>query len=180
MLLDVAEVMLRTSGPRDTQAIAAAAAASLRAGDVVALSGELGAGKTCFVQGVARALGVRGRVTSPTFTLVRTYPESTPPVVHCDVYRLDRLQDVLELGDEVMAPDVVTCIEWGDAVVALLPPDRLEVELWLEDPSQGDGVRLIRLRGVGAWAMRIPALREACRAWVDGQPPGRDRLDGGA
>lgn len=169
--MELAEVSLLTGGPGDTRAIAAAAAPIVRPGDVIALSGELGAGKTCFVQGIARALGVRGRVTSPTFTLVRTYPDSQPPIVHCDVYRLDSLQEVIDLGDEVMGPDVVTCIEWGDAVVALLPPDRLEVELYLDDVATGegdDGPRRIRLRGVGRWAARVPDLTKACQPWLDG------------
>ncbi len=169
--MQTAEVSLRTTGPADTRAIAAATAPMLQPGDVIALNGELGAGKTCFVQGLARALGVDGRVTSPTFTLVRTYPDADLPIVHCDVYRLDTLQDVLDLGDEVMAPDVVTCIEWGDAVVALLPPDRLEVELRLGAPGAdggADGVRRIRLRGVGRWSVRVPELTEACHAWLDG------------
>lgn len=167
--MQLAEVTLRTAGPDDTRAIAAATATSLEAGDVVALSGELGAGKTCFVQGVARGLGIEVRVTSPTFTLVRTYPDGRVPVVHCDIYRLDRLQDVLDLGDEVMAAEVVTCIEWGDAIVTLLPADRLDVELWLPDPATPDGPRRIRIRGVGTWAARIPAVSEACRAWWDGE-----------
>ena len=158
---------LRTRGPDDTRAIAAAVATFLHAGDAVALSGELGAGKTCFVQGAARALGVTARVTSPTFTLVRTYP-GDPPLVHCDVYRLDRLQDVLDLGDEVLAPDVVTFVEWGDAITALLPDDRLDVELYLDDPDDLDGDRLVTLQVHGAWSSRLSDLSTACAAWRDG------------
>lgn len=126
--MQVPELLLRTRGADATRAVAAALAAHLRPGDVVALTGELGAGKTCFVQGAATGLDVSVPVTSPTFVLVRTYPGRIP-VVHCDVYRLDRLGDVLELGDEVLAPDVVTFVEWGDAIATLLPPDHLEVEL---------------------------------------------------
>jgi tRNA threonylcarbamoyladenosine biosynthesis protein TsaE len=160
---------LRTRGPDDTRAIAAAVASLLEPGDAVALSGELGAGKTCFVQGAARAMGVTGRVTSPTFTLVRTYPAETP-VVHCDVYRLDRLQDVLDLGDEVLAPDVVTFVEWGDAIIPLLPDDRLDVELLLDDPEDLEGDRLITLRAHGRWVTRLTELSTACAAWRDGDP----------
>jgi tRNA threonylcarbamoyladenosine biosynthesis protein TsaE len=171
------ELTLRTSGPGQTRAVAAAVAASLLPGDVVSLTGELGAGKTCFVQGAARAMGVQRRVTSPTFMLMRLYDDATPPVVHCDVYRLDRLQDVLDLGDEVLASDVVTFVEWGDAVAALLPPDRLEVEVLLADeppttsgPAEGDGagVRLVRLRGLGAWGPRVAELARPCAQWIDG------------
>ena len=159
------ELTVHTTGPDDTRAVAAAIAPLLRAGDAVSLSGELGAGKTCFVQGAAKALGVTGRVTSPTFMLLRTYTEASPPVVHCDVYRLDRLQDVLDLGDEVLASDVVTFIEWGDAVATLLPADRLEVEVLLEGD---DGHRCLRLTGHGAFAERLPELAGAVAPWTDG------------
>ncbi|MFA9446152.1 tRNA (adenosine(37)-N6)-threonylcarbamoyltransferase complex ATPase subunit type 1 TsaE [Egicoccus sp. AB-alg6-2] len=160
------ELVLRSAGPEQTRALAAAVATALRPGDAVALSGELGAGKTCFVQGAARRLGVEGRVTSPTFTLVRTYLDAPVPVVHCDVYRLDTLQDVLDLGEEVLAADVVTFVEWGDAISALLPDDRLDVELTLADDDDLDGDRLVRLRGLGpSWDGRMAAVADACAAW---------------
>ena len=168
-------LLLRSSDPDQTRALAAAVASVLAPGDVVALSGELGAGKTCFVQGAARRLGVEGRVTSPTFTLVRTYLDAPVPVVHCDVYRLDRLQDVLDLGDEVLAPDVVTFVEWGDAIASLLPDDHLDVELTIaeaddadvaSDPGRSDSDRLVRLRPRGpAWSDRAAALADACATW---------------
>jgi len=77
------------------------------------------------------------------------------------------LQDVLDLGDEVLAPDVVTFVEWGDAVAALLPDDRLEVELTLADPHDPDGDRLVRLRAHGGFAQRLPAIADAARPWAD-------------
>ena len=190
--MQTTELALRTTGPDETREVAAAVATALRPGDVVSLTGELGAGKTCFVQGAARAMGVERRVTSPTFMLVRLYDEATPPIVHCDVYRLDTLRDVLDLGDDVLASDVVTFVEWGDAVTALLPADRLEVEVLLaDDPSStagtgpadtdavgsglgsgGDGPsgRLVRLRGLGGWGPRVADLRGACADWIDGSP----------
>ena len=174
------ELTLDTSGAQQTRELAAAVAALLQPGDVVSLSGELGAGKTCFVQGAARALGVRREVTSPTFLLVRVYDEATPPVVHCDVYRLEVLQDVLDLGDEVMADDAVTFIEWGDAVAPLLPGDRLDVEVLLvDDPADGPAGqdldaeaagharRRVRLRGHGSFQLRLPDLEAACSRWLD-------------
>lgn len=161
-----AELSLRSPTPDQTRAVGAALAGLLEPGDVVALSGELGAGKTCLVQGAARALGVTGRVTSPTFTLVRTYLDAKVPIVHCDVYRLDRLQDVLDLGDEVLAPDVVTFVEWGDAIASLLPDERLDIELTLADRDDLDGARVVRLRPAGArWERRLDALTAACAAW---------------
>lgn len=160
-------LQLRTTGPTETRAIAAAVAVLVEPGDAIALSGELGAGKTCFVQGAAWELGVTGRVTSPTFTLVRTY-DARVPIVHCDVYRLNNLQDVLDLGDEVLAPDAVTFVEWGDAITALLPEDRLDVELLLADPDALDGDRLVRVTAFGNWQPRLADLTDACAAWRDG------------
>jgi tRNA threonylcarbamoyladenosine biosynthesis protein TsaE len=165
-MAEPAHLTLRSSGPDDTRALAAAAAPVLHPGDVVSLTGELGAGKTCFVQGAARELGITDRVTSPTFMLVKTYA-GTLPIVHCDVYRLDTLQDVYDLGDEVMSPSAVTFVEWGDAVAALLPDDRLDVELLIDDPDDVDADRLIHLRGRGRWRQRLPQLEAACDRWVD-------------
>ena len=152
---------LRCAAPEDTRALGSAVASLLRAGDVVALSGELGAGKTCFVQGTAAGLDVTDPITSPTFVLVKLY-EGRLPLVHCDVYRLETLRDVQDLGDEVLAPDAVTCIEWGDAITPLLPEDRLEVELVHGE----DGVRIVELRGHGSrWADVDGSLSEVCEPW---------------
>jgi tRNA threonylcarbamoyladenosine biosynthesis protein TsaE len=161
---------LTTDGPDSTRAAAAAIAESLEVGDVVALSGELGAGKTCFVQGAATGLGVEARVTSPTFVLVREYLGRVP-MVHTDVYRLDRLVDVRDLGEDVMSPEVVTFVEWADAVAPLLPEDRLEVELVhagaaADSPDATSDERHIRLAAYGArWAARMPALSERVAPW---------------
>ena len=165
---------LPTDGPSSTRAAAAAIAEVLEVGDVVALSGELGAGKTCFVQGAATGLGVVARVTSPTFVLVREYLGRVP-MVHTDVYRLDRLVDVRDLGEDVMSPDVVTFVEWADAVAPLLPPDRLEVEIVHgegpgADPGDDAGSRAderrINLAAYGArWMARLPALTAQVAPW---------------
>jgi len=166
---------LTTHGPAATRAAAEAIATVLEVGDVVALSGELGAGKTCFVQGAAAGLGVEARVTSPTFVLVREYLGRVP-MVHADVYRLDRLVDVRDLGEDVMSPEVVTFVEWADAVAPLLPEDRLEVELVHAMGAGEDGAgagsesttdaRHIRLAAYGArWTARMPALDERVAPW---------------
>ena len=149
----------------DTRAIGGAFAPLLRPGDVIALTGELGAGKTTLVQGIAGALGYDGAVTSPTFTLVREYRTPTLPLVHADVYRLDRVQDALDLGLDETAEDGVLIIEWGDAVDALLPGDRMVVELSV--PSD-DEVRRIALRSEGtAWQVRWERLEQAVEPWRD-------------
>ena len=153
----------------DTRAIGAAFAPLLRPGDVIALTGELGAGKTTLVQGIAGALGYDGAVTSPTFTLVREYRTPTFTLVHADVYRLDRVQDALDLGLDETAEDGVLLIEWGDAVDALLPGDRLVVELSV--PGEDDA-RKIALRSEGtsegtAWQTRWERLEQAVEPWRD-------------
>jgi tRNA threonylcarbamoyladenosine biosynthesis protein TsaE len=140
----------------DTRAIGAALADSLRHGDAVALTGELGAGKTTLVQGVARGVGYRGAVTSPTFTLVREYRGGRVDLLHVDVYRLDRVQDVVDLDlEERLDEGAVLLVEWGDAVETILPPDHLVIELTTQD-----GVaRRIRVRGVGpSWSARWERL----------------------
>lgn len=124
------------------------------------LSGDLGAGKTAFVQGAARALGVTAPVQSPSFVLVREYAG----VVHADVYRLDSFQELIDLGyEQVLDPDRVTFVEWGDAVAELLPADRLEVDIRTEDADR----RRLLLRGSGgAWAGRMARLRERVARWA--------------
>lgn len=148
----------------DTRAVGAAIAGLLRPGDGVALTGELGAGKTTFVQGVASALRYEGMVGSPTFTLVRQYRAEPFTIVHADVYRLDKVQDVLDLGlREMVEEGAVLLVEWGDAVEAILPPDHLVVEL----RSTGtDEERSIALRGVGrGWVERWTPLEDAVQPW---------------
>jgi tRNA threonylcarbamoyladenosine biosynthesis protein TsaE len=115
--------------PEETQAAGERLGRTLRAGAVVAMIGELGAGKTCFLQGLARGLDVPGPVTSPTFVLVNRY-RGRLPVHHLDAYRTDRLTDLLDLGlDEMMHGDGVTVIEWADKLLPLLPADAVLVTI---------------------------------------------------
>jgi tRNA threonylcarbamoyladenosine biosynthesis protein TsaE len=147
----------------DTRAIGAAIAPLLRPGDAVALTGELGAGKTTMVQGVARARGYEGPVASPTFTLVREYRTAGVTLLHVDVYRLDRVQDVLDLGLHDLLEDGILLVEWGDAVEALLPEDHLVVELTVPGDTEE---RAVSIRPVGrAWAPRWERLEQAVESW---------------
>lgn len=119
-----------TQGPGETQAVAAILAAELRPGDVVVVSGEVGAGKTTFVRGACRALGVTDPVTSPTFTIGRRY-EGRVPVSHLDLYRLERLDDEdPALLDDYLAPDRVAFVEWPEAAADAL--DRVAARVRLE------------------------------------------------
>jgi len=157
-------VELRTGTAEDTRAVGEALAAFLQPGDAVALTGELGAGKTTLVQGVARGLHVEDHVVSPTFTLVREY-RGRLPLVHADVYRLDRLQDVIDLGlEDSWEREGVLVVEWGDAVRQLLPETLLEIELTAPGPEE-DARRLV-LTGEGAsWAGRWEHLEGALDRW---------------
>ena len=157
---------LRTETADQTRAVGAAIAGLLEPRDAVALSGELGAGKTTFVQGVARGLGVEDHVVSPTFTLVREY-RGRLDLVHVDVFRLDHLQDVIDLGlEEIGEDDAVLLVEWGDAVHALLPADRLDVELTSFDPTGASDARRIVLRAGGpSWSARWQDAIRALERW---------------
>jgi tRNA threonylcarbamoyladenosine biosynthesis protein TsaE len=165
-------LQLRTSTPDQTRAVGAALAELLRIGDVIALTGELGAGKTCLVQGAAEALGVAERVTSPSFLLRRDY-RGRVPLIHLDVYRLDTLSEVIDLGyDEVGDGSSVALIEWGDAMGPLLPADHLEIDLRLGDPADAgpglDEERTIHVRPHGDdWRRRMEALAAAFAPWRD-------------
>ena len=160
---------LRTETADDTRAVGEALAPLLRVGDVVLLTGELGAGKTTFVRGVAHGLGATEHVASPTFTLVREYVSGRVPIAHVDVYRLDRLQDVMDLAlEELEDGACALLVEWGDAVEDLLPDDHLTVELAAEDVSgaRGSEARRIVLRPQGpSWAMRAEQLELLARPW---------------
>ena len=123
-----------TASPEETEALAARLAALLHPGDVVALSGELGAGKTTFVRGAARALGVSGPVSSPTFTIGHRY-ESDPPVAHLDLYRIAGL-DPEEWGDlEPYFDGTVAFVEWPEHGGDWLPKARATVTLGHVDES---------------------------------------------
>lgn len=146
----------RSASPERTRAIAAVVAEVLAPGDVVALSGDLGAGKTCFVQGIAAALGVTERVTSPSFVLVREYGSGRIPLLHIDVYRLGNLQELVDLGyEEFLDPKQAVLIEWGDAVGPLLPSEYLQVDV--HAPTESDRVIELVANGPG-WAKRLSAI----------------------
>ncbi|MBM3220662.1 MAG: tRNA (adenosine(37)-N6)-threonylcarbamoyltransferase complex ATPase subunit type 1 TsaE [Candidatus Rokubacteria bacterium] len=118
-----------THSPEETQALGARLAERLKPGDVVALTGELGAGKTCFTQGLARGLGVAGRAVSPTFVLINEY-RGRLPVHHVDAYRTESLTELLDLGlEELFSGDGVTIVEWADKLVPLLPPHTIHVHI---------------------------------------------------
>ena len=151
-----------TRDAAETHALGQRIGAVLRPGDVVVLDGDLGAGKTVMAKGIAVALGVTETVVSPTFTVVREYDAPTP-FVHVDVYRLDHLQELHDLGfDDLVGGDAVTVVEWGERVSAALPSDRLRVLL---EPGVGDDERIVSVDAAGTtWGDRRDALRAALAA----------------
>ena len=124
-------------------------AARLRAGDLVILTGPLGAGKTTLVQGIGEGLGVRGPVTSPTFVIARVHPALTgpgPSLVHADAYRLGSISEVDDLDLDADVASAVTVVEWGEGLAEGLSADRLEIRI---EPDPDSEVRTVRLRGHG-------------------------------
>lgn len=154
----------RTAAVDETRALAAAVSEVVQPGDVVVLAGDLGAGKTAFVQGLCRGLGIEERVTSPTFTLVHVYDGGRLPVHHLDVYRLDQLSEALDLGlAEMLDAGGVVLVEWGEAILPVLPHDRLEIRLTF---GEGDDDRTLALTPEGAsWGPRLDRLRAALAPW---------------
>ena len=131
-----------TASARETEAVGERLGRSLEPGDVVALTGELGAGKTCFVQGLVRGLGVRTQATSPTFVLINEY-RGRLPVHHVDAFRTASLAELMDLGlPELFDEEGVTVIEWADRLVPLLPARTIHVEI----AGVGDEPRQITVR----------------------------------
>jgi tRNA threonylcarbamoyladenosine biosynthesis protein TsaE len=157
-------VELRRPAPRfhdapdadSMRSLGASLAADLRAGDVVVLSGELGAGKTTFTQGLGSGLGVRGDVTSPTFVISRVHPSLAggPALVHVDAYRLGGVAELDDLDLDTSLDDAVTVVEWGEGIAEGLADDRVEVriERAVADGAPADGAqdpRRVRIAPVG-------------------------------
>lgn len=137
----------------ETQGLGQALSSLLLPGDVVLLDGDLGAGKTCFAQGVARGLGVREQVVSPTFTLLREY-RGRMPLYHLDAYRLQGDADLFSMGVEEYAEgDGVLLVEWGERAPGFFVMERLEVRF--EFGAGDDDRRLVFTPRGDAWSRRI-------------------------
>ena len=138
---------VRTNSAAETRAAGMAIASCLAPGDVVVLAGELGSGKTTLAQGIAAGLGVTEPVVSPTFAIVREY-EGHVPIAHVDVYRLDHVQELHDIGfEEIVDGSRVVLVEWGELVAPVLPLDRIVVRLL---PGVGDDERVVDVSAVGS------------------------------
>ena len=156
------ELEVRTASADETRALGEALGRVLRArnarGEVAALVGPLGAGKTCFVQGLARGLGAGGYVRSPTFVLVHYYPGPLP-LYHVDLYRIGSA-DLDTLGlEEIIEGEGVTAIEWASTAAAMLPAGHLAIEFAFGGEEHA---RMIRLTARGERAQRIVDAVGAC------------------
>jgi tRNA threonylcarbamoyladenosine biosynthesis protein TsaE len=143
----VGGISLLSRSAAETQELARRLAARLGGGDVVALAGPLGAGKTCFVQGLCRGLEVAGRVKSPSFALINEY-RGRLPVYHFDLYRLAAAEAADIGGEEYLYGPGVSVVEWADRAPGLLPPEHLWVEMAMVPGRETE--RLIRLLPRGA------------------------------
>ena len=133
-----------SNSPEETAEFAKKFAERLKPGDVITLDGDLGVGKTAFVQGLAKALGVSEYVSSPTFTIVNCY-DGRLPLYHFDVYRIDDCDEMYEVGyDEYVGGDGVAVIEWADKIADILPVPRYAVTI-AKDDTEHDNFRRIKI-----------------------------------
>jgi tRNA threonylcarbamoyladenosine biosynthesis protein TsaE len=173
-----AVVRCRTTDVEGTRSLAGAVAGLCAPGDIVLLAGDLGAGKTAFAQGFGAALGVDEPITSPTFALLRQYPcghGAVRTLLHADVYRLDHLQEIVDLGlGELVEDGGVAVVEWGDVAEPVLGSESLTVHIVAgadptdpDDAEADEDLRSIAVAPIGtAWDGRWKRLATALAPWT--------------
>ncbi len=166
-------LVCNTYSAEETRIVGASLSPVLLPGDVISLSGDLGAGKTAFVQGVAIALGVSTGVTSPTFTIVHEY-EGRYPIIHLDVYRLNSFQEVIDLGfEEFLDPESIVLIEWGEAIAPMLPRRHLEIDLRRAQDASAENERCLIFRPHGhEWVREVQAMRATAETLLNAAAAG--------
>ena len=157
---------VRTRSADQTTALGHRLGEILRPGEVLLLVGDLGTGKTTFVQGLASGLGFERRARSPSFTMVHEYRGGRYPLIHVDLYRCSSPGEVFDLGlDELFEPPSVSAVEWGDKAFEIAGRDYLELDFaW----DAGEDVRNIAFLPSGRWNDRMGDLSEVVRAWAEG------------
>jgi tRNA threonylcarbamoyladenosine biosynthesis protein TsaE len=156
-----------TRSPEETRTLGAALGPTLLPGDVISLAGDLGAGKTVLVQGLGASLGVRERITSPTFTLLHEYA-GRYLILHLDVYRLSTFQEVIDLGfEELLDPAAILVIEWGHAVEPLLPSKHLQIELRRSKDAEESERDVTFLPHGPDWIRKVQEMRITAEALLN-------------
>lgn len=123
-------MIYNSNSPKETENIAKAFSKELKSGDVICLNGDLGTGKTAFVQGLVKALGYDEPISSPTFTIVNCYEGKNFPIYHFDVYRIEDSDEMYEIGyEEYVYGDGLTLIEWSEKISDILPSNRYEITI---------------------------------------------------
>ena len=135
-----------SNSPQDTEALGAALAQVCWPGCTVAFRGDLGAGKTAFVRGMAQGLGITDRVTSPTFTIVNEYTGGRLPLFHFDLYRLGGAEELFDIGwDDFLARGGICAVEWSETIQEVLEPETIYVDLRRGESQES---RVITIEGV--------------------------------
>ena len=135
-----------SNSPQETEALGEELVKTLPPGAVVAFFGDLGAGKTAFVRGMARGLGITQRVTSPTFTIVNEYEGGALPLFHFDMYRLRSAEELFDIGwEDFLSRGGICAVEWSENIREALEPGTVTVEILR---GQGDDARVITIEGV--------------------------------
>lgn len=151
---------ITTNSPDETEMAATIIAERLRAGDVVALRGSLGAGKTCFVRGLVGGRGFdRALVSSPTFVIAQEYAEDdvTCPIVHIDAYRIHHVDELQSAGlEDLWSPEVITVIEWPEQIEDSLPGHRIEIDIEHLDETRRE--LTLEIRGSGQLTARLTTV----------------------
>lgn len=160
-------VVAQTTSSEETKRCAAALARLLRGTEVIALDGDLGAGKTHFTQGLAEGLGIKRSVTSPTFNVLVVYDEGRIPLYHFDLYRLEKPEELddIAFAEYVDSPGI-SCIEWASKFPEKLPDERLEV--FLEVAAEDRRERVIKARALASRHASCSSVGEG--SWLKGLP----------
>jgi len=157
---------VRTRSADETSSLGRRLGQVVRPGEILLLVGDLGTGKTTFVQGLAIGLGFDRRARSPSFTMVHEYRGGRYPLIHVDLYRCNSVGEVFDLGlEELFEPPSVSAVEWGEKAFEIAGRDYLELDFsW----DSGDDVRNIRFLPSGRWQERMGEISEAVRGWAEG------------
>ncbi|MEE2745892.1 MAG: tRNA (adenosine(37)-N6)-threonylcarbamoyltransferase complex ATPase subunit type 1 TsaE [Pseudomonadota bacterium] len=146
---------LTTKNPFHTENLARSISNYVQGGDIIALSGDLGTGKTLFARAFIMALGHLGEVPSPTFTLLETYDLNGKTVNHLDLYRLETMDDIFELGIEEIFSYNISLIEWPERLGTNIPKDRLHITFDYTQDAAATTNRFVKIQGLGTWESRF-------------------------